>query len=59
MPKYGNFTQLESPAVKFSVGPSENSFHAHELDSTEKFVLIPFLNKDKAKYSYGVRTAQI
>jgi hypothetical protein len=36
---------------------SEHSFHAHKLDSTEKFVPIPLLNEDKAKYSRGVRPA--
>jgi hypothetical protein len=45
------------PVVKFSVGLSEYSFHAQELDSTEKFVLIPLVNKDKAKYSCGLRPA--
>jgi hypothetical protein len=53
-PNTENFTQLESPLVKFSVGLSEYSFHAHGLDSTEKFVLIPLLNEAKAKYSRGV-----
>jgi hypothetical protein len=43
--------------VKFSVGLSEHSFHAHEPDSTEKFVPIPVLNKGKAKYCCGVRPA--
>jgi hypothetical protein len=38
-----------------SVDLSEYSLHAHELDSTEKFVPIPLLNKDQAKYSRGVR----
>jgi hypothetical protein len=54
-PNTEDFTQLESPVVKFSVNLSEYSFHAHELDSTEKFVPIPFLNEDKAKYSCGVK----
>jgi hypothetical protein len=42
---------------KCSVGLSEYSFHAHKLDSTEKFVPIPLLNEEKAKYSCGVRPA--
>jgi hypothetical protein len=57
LPKYRNFTQLELPVVKFSVGLSEYLFHAHELDSTEKSVTIPLLYEDKAKYSCGVRPA--
>jgi hypothetical protein len=39
------------------MGLSEYSFHAHELDSTEKFVAIPLLNEDKAKYSCRIRPA--
>jgi hypothetical protein len=39
-PNTENFTQLEVPEVKFSMGLSEYSFLAHELDSTEKFVPI-------------------
>jgi hypothetical protein len=54
-PNTENFTQLEVPVIKFSMGLSEYSFQAHELDSTEKFVPIPPLNEDKAKYSRGVR----
>jgi hypothetical protein len=50
-------TELESLVVKFSVHLSECSFHAHELDSTEKFVPIPLLKEDKEKYSCGVRPA--
>jgi hypothetical protein len=46
-----NFTQLELPGVKFSLGLSEHLFHAQKLDSTEKFVPIPLPNDDKAKYS--------
>jgi hypothetical protein len=45
----------KSLVVKFSVGLSEYTFHVHELDSTEKFITIPLLNEDKAKYSCGVR----
>jgi hypothetical protein len=48
---------LESLVVKFSVGLSEYSFHAHKLDSTEKFVPIPLLNGEKARCACGVRTA--
>ena len=43
--------------MKISVRLSEYSFHAHELDSTERFVNIPLLYEDKAKYSCGVRPA--
>ena len=50
-----NIAQLDPLVVKFSVGLSEHSFHAHELDSTKKYVPIPLLNEDKAKYACGVR----
>jgi hypothetical protein len=39
--------------VKFFVGLSEYSFHAHELDCSEKFVSLPLLNEDKAFTQLG------
>jgi hypothetical protein len=56
-PNTENFTDLESLVVKFSVGLSEYSFHAHKLDSAEKFVHTPLLSREKAKWACGVRTA--
>jgi hypothetical protein len=58
-PNAENIAQLDLPVVKFFVGLLEHSFYSNKAYSTKRSIPIPLLHEDEAKYSRGVRTAQL